>query len=99
VEPQHSTEIEKLKNQSSYQTTWLKKYVNVLVITGFAAILGMTTAAPLVLLYTFQPSKLDNAIEKRSPFFTIKKSKSSQKLESPRKERTSSCQETFTAKL
>jgi hypothetical protein len=63
-----NTEIEKLKNQNSYQTTWLKEHVNVLVIAGFAAILGMTTAAPLALLYTFLPSKLDNAIKKKITF-------------------------------
>jgi hypothetical protein len=63
-----SAEIEKLKNQNSYQTTWLKEHVNVLVIAGFAAILGMTTAAPLALLYTFFPSKLDSAIEKKITF-------------------------------
>lgn len=63
-----NAEIEKLKNQSSYQTTWLKEHVNVLVIAGFAAILGMTMAVPLALLYTFLPSKLDNAIEKKIAF-------------------------------
>jgi oligoribonuclease (3'-5' exoribonuclease) len=61
-------EIENLKDQSKHQTTWLKEHINVTVIAGFAAILGMIAAASIALLYTFLSPKLDSAIEKKINF-------------------------------